>query len=240
MSAPVPDIDELLFDMESLHQQCVRNGIIREKLVDSFMESLDKLSEEQKLEKVQKRIQFITKRLSDSTPTSSFANGGEISEKSPVQSQSDSLAPVQVKQEFARPAAGFAQNFAESLAREVPPRTEQPYNARLLALRNIVFQRWWCYERMLEHKPKNKRNILKLPDLYEAYESQKPWIQQNSQIKPTCLRSSLKNRHLHKKDLDEAVKHRDMHGCGSSIRGLCRGPVICNERTRVIKTYPGS
>ena len=31
-------------------------------------------------------------------------------------------------------------------------------------------------------------------------------------------------------------------GCGSSIRVLCRGPVICNERTRIInlKTYPGS
>ncbi len=118
MSAPVPDIDDLLFKMESLHQQCVRNGIIREKIVDSFMESLDKFSEEQKLEKVQRRIQLITKRLSESTPTSSFANGGEISEKSPVQSQSNSLAPVQVKQEFAHPAAGFASNFAASLGRE--------------------------------------------------------------------------------------------------------------------------
>ena len=76
MSAPVPDIDDLLFDMDLLHQQLLQKGIIGAKLVDSFMESLDKLSEEQKLEKVQKRIQFITKRLSESTPTSSFANRG--------------------------------------------------------------------------------------------------------------------------------------------------------------------
>ena len=88
MSAPVPDIGDLLFEMESLHQQCVRNGIIREKIVDSFMDSLDKLPEEQKLEKVQRRIQLITAKLSESTPTSSFANGGEISEKLPVQSLS--------------------------------------------------------------------------------------------------------------------------------------------------------
>ena len=183
MSAPVPDIDDLLFEMESLHQQCVRNGIIREKIVDLFMDSLDKLPEEQKLEKVQQRIQFITKRLSESTPTSSFANRGEISEKSPVQSQSDSLAPVQVKQEFPHPAAGIASNFAassgqEKLTASSKPTPPQPFNARLNALRNLVFQRWWCYEHMCKNNPKSKRHRFKLPDLFEAYESQKPWEQQ--------------------------------------------------------------
>ena len=29
-------------------------------------------------------------------------------------------------------------------------------------------------------------------------------------------------------------------GPAAGGRGLCRGPVICNERTRNIKTYPGS
>ena len=212
MSAPVPDIGDLLDDslleMEALHQQLLKKEIIREKLVDSFMDSLDRLSDEDKLRKVQRRIPILKNMLS--TPISSFVNGGEISEKSPVQSQSDSLAPVQVKQEFARPAAGFAQNFAESLAREVPPRTEQPYNARLLALRNIVFQRWWCYERMLEHKPKNKRNILKLPDLYEAWEVERPGEKHVPPMKHVHLKSTITNLHLNKTGLVAAIQHKDI------------------------------
>jgi hypothetical protein len=126
MSAPVPDIEDLLFDMDLLHQQLVQKGMIAEKFIDSFRESLDKLSDEKKLEKVQRSIQLITARLS--TPTSSFANGGEISEKPPVQSLSNSLAPVQVKQESAQSAAGFA----ASLTRGIPAHTEnsQPFNMR--------------------------------------------------------------------------------------------------------------
>ena len=202
MSAPVPDIDDLLFEMESLHQQCVRNGIIREKIVDSFMESLDKLSEEQKLEKVQRRIQLITAKLSESTPTSSFANGGEISEKSPVQSQSDSLAPVQVKQEFAHPAAGLA----ASLARGIPARTEQspsqPFSARLNALRNLVFQRWWCYEYLIKNNPPSERHRLKIQDLFEAFDRERPNSGPMEQlgVKPICLRSSFKNRNMNKRN----------------------------------------
>ena len=165
MSAPVPDIGDLLDDslleMEALHQQLLKKEIIREKLVDSFMDSLDRLSDEDKLRKVQRRIPILKNMLS--TPTSSFANGGEISEKSPVQSQSDSLAPVQVKQEFAHPAPGFAPNFAASLTRgKFPARTEQPptqpFNARLNALRNLVFQRWWCYDHLLKNNPPSERH----------------------------------------------------------------------------------
>ena len=159
------------------------------------------------MEKVQRRIQLIKNMLP--TPTSSFANGVEISEKSPVQSQSNSLAPVQVKQEFARPAAGFAPNFAETFAREVPARTE-PYNARLFALRNIVFQRWWCYERMLEHKPKNKRNHLKLPDLYEIWEAERPGEKQNPPMRHVHLKSTITNLHLNKTGLVAAVQQRDI------------------------------
>ncbi len=82
------DIDDLLFEMDVLHQELLTKNRIGVKLVDSFMESLDKLPDEKKLEKVQQRIQLIKDMLS--TPTSSFANGGEISEKSPVQSQTPS------------------------------------------------------------------------------------------------------------------------------------------------------
>jgi hypothetical protein len=108
MSAPVPDIDELILEMEVLHQQCVRNGIPRQKKVDSFMESLeslDLLSDQDKLLKpeVQRRIMFLKR-----TPTSSFANGGEISEALPVQSMSNSPGPLHVKQESAQSADGFA------------------------------------------------------------------------------------------------------------------------------------
>ena len=45
MSAPVPDIDELLFNMDLLHQQLLQKGIIGAKLVDSFMESLSERPE---------------------------------------------------------------------------------------------------------------------------------------------------------------------------------------------------
>ncbi len=82
MSAPAPDIDDLLFEMDLLHQELLTKNRIREKIVDSFMESLDKLPDEKKLEKVQWKIQLIKNMLS--TPTSSFANGGEISEKPAV------------------------------------------------------------------------------------------------------------------------------------------------------------
>ena len=53
MSAPVPDIDDLLDDllleMDSLLQELFTKNRIGGKLVDSFMNSLDKLSDEDKL-----------------------------------------------------------------------------------------------------------------------------------------------------------------------------------------------
>ena len=213
MSAPVPDIDDLLFNMDLLHQQLVQKGMIPEKSINSFRESLDKLPEEKKLEKVQRRIQLITATLSESTPTSSFPNGGEISEKSPVQSQSNSLAPVQVKQEFPHPAAGFASNFAASLGREkFTARTKQPqtqpFNSRLTALRNLVFHRWWCYDHLLKNNPPSERRRLKIQDLYDAYKKESPMEPRG--MKPICLQSSFKNRNMNKTELDDAVKHGDI------------------------------
>ncbi len=55
---------------------------------------------------MQRGIQLLTAKLP--TPTSSFANGGEISEELLVQSMSNSPGPVNVKQESAQSAAGFA------------------------------------------------------------------------------------------------------------------------------------
>ncbi len=46
---------------------------------------------------------------------------------------------------------------------------------------------------------------LKLQDLFEAYDSQRPWVQQG--MKHICLQSSFKNRNMNKTELDEAVKH---------------------------------
>jgi hypothetical protein len=80
MSEPVPDIDELLFEMDLLHQQLVQKGMIAEKLIDSFRESLEKKLDQEKLQKVQRRIQLITTKLS--TQTSSFANGGKLAKNS--------------------------------------------------------------------------------------------------------------------------------------------------------------
>jgi hypothetical protein len=53
MSAPVPDIgdllDDLLLEMDLLHRQLLKKEKIRVKTVDSFMENLDKLSDQDKL-----------------------------------------------------------------------------------------------------------------------------------------------------------------------------------------------
>ena len=53
MSSPVPDIgnflDDLLLEIEALHQQLLKKEIIGVKSVDSFMDSLEKLSDQEKL-----------------------------------------------------------------------------------------------------------------------------------------------------------------------------------------------
>ena len=239
MSAPELDIDDLLFEMDLLHQQCVNKGMIEIDLIRSFRDSLDKLPEEKKLDKVQRRIQLITAKLSDSTPTSSFANRGEISEKSPVQSQSDSLAPVQVKQEFPHPAAGIASNFAassgqEKLTASSKPTPPQPFNARLNALRNLVFHRWWCYNHLLKNNPPVERHRLKLQDLYDAWDAYKREHPNCGPmgVKFICLRSSFKNRNMNKRELDDAVKNRDIRRATISV-GLIQWnePPDCGSET---------
>jgi hypothetical protein len=70
-------------------------------LIRSFRESLCKPLDEKKLQKVQRRIQLITARLS--TQTTSFANRGEISKEQPVRSLSNPPGPVHVKQESGIP-----------------------------------------------------------------------------------------------------------------------------------------
>ena len=241
MSAPVPDIDDLLDDlllkMDALHQELLTKNRIGVKSVDSFMDSLDRLSDEDKLRKVQRRIPILKNMLS--TPTSSFANGGEISEKSPVQSQSDSLAPVQVKQEFPHPAAGIASNFAassgqEKLTASSKPTPPQPFNARLNALRNLVFHRWWCYNHLLKNNPPVERHRLKLQDLYDAWDAYKrehPNCGPKG-VKFICLRSSFKNRNMNKRELDDAVKNRDIRRATISV-GLIQWnePPDCGSET---------
>ena len=49
MSEPVPDIDDLLFEMDVLHQELLTKNRIGVKSVDSFMDSLEKLSDQEKL-----------------------------------------------------------------------------------------------------------------------------------------------------------------------------------------------
>ncbi len=63
-------------------------------------------------------------------------------------------------------------------------------------------------------KPKGHR--LKLPDLFEAYDNQKPWLQRQG-MKHICLKATIKNQHLYKKELDEASKHSNIRLATISI-----------------------
>jgi hypothetical protein len=66
----------------------------------------------------------------------------------------------------------------------------------------VAFQQWWCYEQ--RRKPGGHR--LKLPDLYETYQSQRPWTQQQG-MRHLSLPATIKNQHLFKKELDDTVKN---------------------------------
>ena len=194
MSEPVPDIDELLFDMDSLHQQLLNKGIIGARLVDSFMESLDKLSDQDKLRKVQRRIPLLTAKQAHSRME---AKSAKNCRSSPC--QTPLVQPMSNRNllNLLLDSPGEYQNT---------PRC----SIRLKAFRQNVFQRWWCYEQMC--KPGGHR--LKLPDLYFAYESQQPWTQQPG-MRHISLPAAIKNQHLFQKELDDAVKTRNI--CKATI-----------------------
>ena len=177
-SAPVPDLDELIFEMGKLHQQCIKREIIQKDIVDLFMTGLAVTDEDKKVEKVQRRIAFLTKQLAPQTIP--FANGGEIIEKLPTVHDIDdkhfSVAgpvPVQVRME-AYPERPFASNMRLD-RRPVHVKQESVVHAagckmRFESLQSILFQRHWCYDYMLKFGTRATRN-----DLAQSMLEDAPW-----------------------------------------------------------------